>query len=211
MRTHPSRTVGLTVTIALTLLALAAVGIIGATTSWATGGGHQPVTVCHKPGTPAQQDLTFDQAALWQAHLRHGDTLGPRPPLPTPTPEPTWTPTPDPTPTTSPTAAPSPTSSPSPSPSSTPTTPDGTQPSPEPSQPTATSPTPTSDPAPAVVTNPTAPAAPSPAAAPAPDQPATSAPTELAATGTSAVGFIAVVALILAGTFAVGLGRRGQR
>lgn len=40
------------------------------------GGGHDPVTVCHKPGTPAEQELTFDDDALW-AHLNHGDTLGP--------------------------------------------------------------------------------------------------------------------------------------
>ena len=41
-----------------------------------TGGGHDPVTVCHKPGTPAQHSLTFDDDA-YLAHLNHGDTLGP--------------------------------------------------------------------------------------------------------------------------------------
>ncbi len=39
------------------------------------GEGHTPVTVCHKPGTPAQDTLTFDDDGL-QAHLDHGDTLG---------------------------------------------------------------------------------------------------------------------------------------
>lgn len=45
------------------------------------GGGHDPVTVCHKPGTPAQKQLTFDNDALGQeqvnGHLGHGDKLGP--------------------------------------------------------------------------------------------------------------------------------------
>jgi hypothetical protein len=33
------------------------------------------VTVCHKPGTPAQKTMTLPQPAV-EAHLRHGDTLG---------------------------------------------------------------------------------------------------------------------------------------
>jgi hypothetical protein len=42
----------------------------------APGGGGGMVTICHKPGTPAQQTLTIPESAL-QAHLNHGDTLGP--------------------------------------------------------------------------------------------------------------------------------------
>ena len=33
------------------------------------------VTLCHKPGTPAQQTLTMPEPAV-SAHLRHGDRLG---------------------------------------------------------------------------------------------------------------------------------------
>jgi len=45
------------------------------------GGGHTPVTVCHKPGTPAQKSLTFDDDG-YKAHIAHGDTLGPCQELP---------------------------------------------------------------------------------------------------------------------------------
>lgn len=45
------------------------------------GGGHTPVTICHKPGTPAEQTLVVDDDAV-EGHLGHGDTLGacPQPP-----------------------------------------------------------------------------------------------------------------------------------
>ncbi len=33
------------------------------------------VTVCHKPGTPAQKTMTLPQPAV-RAHVGHGDTLG---------------------------------------------------------------------------------------------------------------------------------------
>jgi hypothetical protein len=36
------------------------------------------VTICHKPGTPAQQTMSIPQPAL-SGHLVHGDTLGPCP------------------------------------------------------------------------------------------------------------------------------------
>ncbi|MDQ3642936.1 MAG: transmembrane protein 268 [Actinomycetota bacterium] len=36
------------------------------------------VTVCHKPGTPAQKTMTLPQPAV-QAHLGHGDIPGPCP------------------------------------------------------------------------------------------------------------------------------------
>lgn len=41
-------------------------------------GGQRMVTICHKPGTPAQQTLTVPEPALG-GHLGHGDTLGPCP------------------------------------------------------------------------------------------------------------------------------------
>jgi len=40
--------------------------------------GNENVTICHKPGTPAQQTKTVPQSALG-GHLGHGDTLGPCP------------------------------------------------------------------------------------------------------------------------------------
>lgn len=42
------------------------------------GGGVQMVTICHKPGTPAEKTMTLPQSAL-SGHLGHGDTLGPCP------------------------------------------------------------------------------------------------------------------------------------
>jgi hypothetical protein len=38
--------------------------------------GHTPVTICHKPGTPAEKTLIVDDSAV-PGHLRHGDYLGP--------------------------------------------------------------------------------------------------------------------------------------
>lgn len=34
-----------------------------------------PVTICHKPGTPAEHTITVDDNAL-PAHLAHGDYIG---------------------------------------------------------------------------------------------------------------------------------------
>lgn len=45
-------------------------------TDGSPGGGHEPVTICHKPGTPAEKQLTVDNDAV-PGHLGHGDTLGP--------------------------------------------------------------------------------------------------------------------------------------
>jgi hypothetical protein len=62
------------------------------------------VTLCHKPGTPAEKTLVLPMPAL-HGHLRHGDTLGPCPtltPTPTITPTVTITPTATVTPTTAP-------------------------------------------------------------------------------------------------------------
>jgi hypothetical protein len=47
------------------------------TTTQTTGGGHTPVTICHKPGTPAEQELTVDDDSTeLTGHLGHGDTIG---------------------------------------------------------------------------------------------------------------------------------------
>ncbi|MGB4870136.1 MAG: DUF5666 domain-containing protein, partial [Candidatus Promineifilaceae bacterium] len=46
----------------------------GATPPPPSGDGN--VTICHKPGSPAQQTKTVPQSALG-GHLGHGDTLGP--------------------------------------------------------------------------------------------------------------------------------------
>ena len=51
--------------------------------SLAWGEGHQPVTICHKPGTPAEQTLTVDDDAV-PGHLGHGDYLGACKPSPLP-------------------------------------------------------------------------------------------------------------------------------
>lgn len=57
------------------------------------GKGHDPITICHKPGDPAQQTLTVDDNAL-KGHLGHGDTLGECAPIvvtpPAPTPVEGW-------------------------------------------------------------------------------------------------------------------------
>lgn len=45
------------------------------------------VTICHKPGTPAQQTLTVPAEAV-PGHLAHGDTLGECEELPPPPPPP---------------------------------------------------------------------------------------------------------------------------
>lgn len=40
--------------------------------------GHTPVTICHKPGTPAEQSLVVDDDSVeLTGHLGHGDTIGP--------------------------------------------------------------------------------------------------------------------------------------
>jgi len=43
--------------------------------------GHEPITFCHKPGTPAQQELTTDNQGFLNGHLNHGDSLGACPPV----------------------------------------------------------------------------------------------------------------------------------
>jgi outer membrane biosynthesis protein TonB len=105
------------------------------------GEGHTPVTFCHKPGTPAEKELTTDDDGFLQGHLDHGDILGacpiPEGPTPTPTPEPTPTPTPtvEPTPEPTPTETPTPTPTPEPTVEPTPTPEPTVTPTPEPTNP----------------------------------------------------------------------------
>lgn len=83
--------------IILIFVAAAILGAIGAASAFAVGGqnggGHTPVTICHKPGTPAEHTLVVDDDAV-PAHLAHGDYLGPcegTPPPPPPDTTPTDT------------------------------------------------------------------------------------------------------------------------
>ena len=48
--------------------------LAGWSTLWAQR-ANDPVVICHKPGTPAQQLIVVDDNAV-PAHLRHGDFLG---------------------------------------------------------------------------------------------------------------------------------------
>lgn len=61
-------------------------------TPTATPGRVDPVTICHKPDTPAEKTLTLPSVAALGGHMVHGDTMGPcaawAPPTPTPTPQP---------------------------------------------------------------------------------------------------------------------------
>jgi hypothetical protein len=50
-------------------------GHVISTITQTTGGGHTPVTICHKPGTPAEKTLVVDDDAV-PGHLGHGDYLG---------------------------------------------------------------------------------------------------------------------------------------
>lgn len=77
-----------------------------------------PVTICHKPGTPAEHTIVVDDNSVLQAHLRHGDTLGPC--TATPTSTPTTSPTPS-VPTTTATPTTGPTDGPNATPTNTPT------------------------------------------------------------------------------------------
>ena len=57
------------------VLAMAVVAVGGLAAAAFATGGHDPVIVCHKPGTPAQHSLEIDKSALY-AHLAHGDYKG---------------------------------------------------------------------------------------------------------------------------------------
>lgn len=71
----------LTTFVFATALAVVFVGLGVAAAAFANGGyggGHTPVTICHKPGTPAEQTLVVDDDSVKLAgHLGHGDTRGP--------------------------------------------------------------------------------------------------------------------------------------
>lgn len=66
------------------LLALGVTVVIFAVPAAANHPAGHPVTVCHMPGTPAEQTMTLPTAAV-PGHLGHGDTLGPCAPPPPPT------------------------------------------------------------------------------------------------------------------------------
>ena len=55
---------------------MAAILLGGLTLSQIAFAGNGQVTICHKPGTPAEQTKEVDSPAV-PAHLAHGDTLGP--------------------------------------------------------------------------------------------------------------------------------------
>lgn len=65
------------VIIATLVLTVALFGVASAVAGNDHGGGHQPVTLCHKPGTPAEHTITVDDNAQVLGHLAHGDYLGP--------------------------------------------------------------------------------------------------------------------------------------
>jgi len=48
--------------------------LLSAGWSWAQR-ANDPVTICHKPGTPAERTLVVDDNAV-PGHLGHGDFLG---------------------------------------------------------------------------------------------------------------------------------------
>ena len=84
----------------------------------ATGGGHEPLRICHVQPRKAPVTITID-ASAWPAHKAHGDALGACAPKPSPTPTPTATPEPSTTatPTVTPTPEPTPSETPTPQPS----------------------------------------------------------------------------------------------
>ena len=51
-----------------------------------------PTTICHHAGPDQLVTITVDNAAVFAAHLAHGDTIGACPSAPTATPSPTQTP-----------------------------------------------------------------------------------------------------------------------
>jgi len=79
------RALGLLGAVAVLAAGLAAASLAGGTSlsqtistfTGTTGGGHTPVTICHKPGTPAEQTLVVDDDSVeLTGHLGHGDTVG---------------------------------------------------------------------------------------------------------------------------------------
>ena len=84
---------GLVIVFVTALLVATAVGLLAqaaGATNGDHGGGHTPVTICHKPGTPAEHTIVVDDDAV-PAHLAHGDYLGPCQETPPPTDPPTTT------------------------------------------------------------------------------------------------------------------------
>ena len=67
---------GAAITLGVAVLTVTGLGASALGAPGGTRGNDTPQTVCHKPGTAAEHELTFDNDALTQAHLRHGDRLG---------------------------------------------------------------------------------------------------------------------------------------
>jgi hypothetical protein len=62
--------------VAVGLSALLPLGFGAAYVSSGALNRHNPVTICHRPGTPAEHTIVVDDSAV-PAHLDHGDYLGP--------------------------------------------------------------------------------------------------------------------------------------
>ena len=70
----------------LTIVALMLGGLFTVASPAVAAAQPDKVTVCHKPGTPAEHEITMSERAL-PAHLAHGDVVGPcGPPAPQPQP-----------------------------------------------------------------------------------------------------------------------------
>ena len=74
----PMRVIAVVCAVAVTVLTagMIASGALAKKPEENPGGGHTPVTFCHKPGTPAQQELTTDDDGFLNGHLGHGDSIG---------------------------------------------------------------------------------------------------------------------------------------
>ena len=68
-------------TVILGLTIAAVLSLVATTAAFATHDGASPdkITICHKPGTPAEQTLEVPSPAWEKGHKKHGDMLGPCP------------------------------------------------------------------------------------------------------------------------------------
>jgi hypothetical protein len=60
---------------AMSFIALVAIALVLTLSPQTTVAGGDKVTICHKPGTPAEGTIEVSSSAV-PAHLEHGDTLG---------------------------------------------------------------------------------------------------------------------------------------
>ena len=75
MRIHGGRLRRLVLVLSLGVVGSLVVASATSAQGGPNGEGHTPVTICHKPGTPAEQTEVVDDDAV-PAHLAHGDYLG---------------------------------------------------------------------------------------------------------------------------------------